>query len=97
MASEEKHLYRDGAEPRERRKFEAEYGKEHGDYVYDATVGKVRREREAERGTHSHAEAHADPWHHMGPCDESCRAGRVEHAHRERRAPNGTFASGTRR
>jgi hypothetical protein len=45
----EEHLYRQGAEPSERRKFEREYGKKKGDYVYGATVGKVKREREAKR------------------------------------------------
>ena len=39
------HLYRNGTESRERRKFESEYGKEKGDYVYGAVVRKVRRER----------------------------------------------------
>ena len=39
------HLYRDGAASHERRKFEREYGKKKGDYVYGAVVGKVRRER----------------------------------------------------
>lgn len=48
MARKEKHLYRKGAEARERRKFEKEYGKK-GDYVYGATVGKVKREREAKK------------------------------------------------
>ncbi len=49
MARKEKHLYRKGAEARERRKFEKEYGKKKGDYVYGATVGKVKREREAKK------------------------------------------------
>jgi hypothetical protein len=40
-----KHLYRNGAKYGERKKFEAEYGKKKGDYVYGAVVGKVRRER----------------------------------------------------
>ena len=39
------HLYRNGAKYRERRKFEKEYGRKKGDYVYGAVVGKVRRER----------------------------------------------------
>ena len=43
------HLYRNGAESREKKKFEKEYGKKKGDYVYGATVGKVKREREARR------------------------------------------------
>ena len=46
----EGHLYREGAEPSERRKFEREYGKKKGDYVYGAVVGKVARERAAKRG-----------------------------------------------
>ena len=40
------HLYRNGAKDRERKKFEREYGKRKGDYVYGAVVGKVRRERQ---------------------------------------------------
>ncbi len=44
-----RHLYRDGAEPRAKREFEARYGKKKGDYVYGATVGKVKRERLAKR------------------------------------------------
>ena len=40
-------LYRNGARYKERRKFEREYGMQRGDYVYGATVGKVKREREA--------------------------------------------------
>ena len=39
------HLYRNGAKYRERKKFENEYGRKKGDYVYGAVVGKVRRER----------------------------------------------------
>lgn len=42
-----KHLYRNGAKGRERRKFEKKYGKKKGDYVYGAVVGKVKRERKA--------------------------------------------------
>lgn len=45
-----RHLYRNGAEPREMREFEERYGKKKGDYVYGATVGKVKRERAAKRG-----------------------------------------------
>jgi hypothetical protein len=41
-----KHLYKNGAKYREKKKFEREYGPKKGDYVYGATVGKVRRERE---------------------------------------------------
>jgi hypothetical protein len=44
------HLYRNGAASQERRKFEKEYGKKKGDYVYGAVVGKVRREQLARRG-----------------------------------------------
>ena len=44
------HLYRNGAESIEKRKFEREYGKKKGDYVYGAVVGKVRREQLARRG-----------------------------------------------
>lgn len=44
------HLYRgSGTRGRERRAFERRYGKRKGDYVYGATVGKVRRERMARR------------------------------------------------
>ena len=43
----QEHLYRNGAKSREKKKFEKEYGKKKGDYVYGATVGKVKREREA--------------------------------------------------
>jgi hypothetical protein len=35
-----------------------------------------------ESGTwRAHAEAHADPYHHVGPCDEACRRGRRAHVH----------------
>ena len=44
-ASNSPHLYRNGVASHERRKFEKEYGKKKGDYVYGAVVGKVRRER----------------------------------------------------
>ena len=40
-------LYRNGARYREIKKFEREYGKKKGDYVYGAVVGKVKRERGA--------------------------------------------------
>ncbi len=43
----EEHLYREGSEKKERKKFEEAYGKKRGDYVYGATVGKVKRERES--------------------------------------------------
>lgn len=46
----EDHLYRDGAEGKEKKKFEERYGKRKGDYVYGATVGKVKRERESKGG-----------------------------------------------
>lgn len=45
----EGHLYRNGAKGREKRKFEKEYGKEKGDYVYGSVIGKVKREREAKK------------------------------------------------
>ena len=45
----EGHLYKHGAKVREEKKFEKEYGKEKGKYIYGATVGKVKREREAKR------------------------------------------------
>ena len=44
------HLYRNGAKYREQKKFEKEYGKEKGDYVYGAVVGKVKREQLTRRG-----------------------------------------------
>lgn len=48
-----RHLYRGrGTEAREREAFEQEYrskGKRRADYIYGATVGRVKREREAER------------------------------------------------
>lgn len=46
QAERQKHLYRDGAEPAELRKFEREYGREKGRQIYGATVGKVRREQQ---------------------------------------------------
>ena len=67
MADEE-HLYRNGAERRERRRFEAEYGKRRGDYVYGSVVGKVKREQDEERrrneADHREAEARADRFDH---------------------------------
>ena len=42
----EEHLNRHGAKASQKKKFEEEYGKKKGDYVYGATVGKVKRERE---------------------------------------------------
>ena len=44
-----KHLYRNGAKYREKKKFEKRYGKKKGDYVYGAVVGKVKRERQRKR------------------------------------------------
>jgi len=41
-----KHLYRNGAKYREKKKFEERYGKKKGDYIYGAVVGKVKRERQ---------------------------------------------------
>jgi hypothetical protein len=46
----EGHLYRNGAESFERKKFEKRYGKKKGDHVYGAVVGKVKREQLARRG-----------------------------------------------
>lgn len=54
------HLYRGKGGKRARRAFEREYGKERGDYIYGATVGKVKRERE---GT----------WHPDGCRCDGCR------------------------
>ena len=39
------HLYKYGAKKEKEREFEERYGKKRGDYIYGATVGKVRRER----------------------------------------------------
>jgi len=39
------HLYQYGAKKEKEREFERRYGKKRGDYIYGATVGKVRRER----------------------------------------------------
>jgi hypothetical protein len=39
------HLYQYVAKKEQEKKFEREYGKKRGDYIYGATVGKVRRER----------------------------------------------------
>jgi hypothetical protein len=44
--TEEKHLYREGAGEEERKSFEKAYGVKKGDYIYGATVGKVRGERQ---------------------------------------------------
>ena len=44
-----KHLYRNGAKYKEIKIFERHYGKEKGDYIYGAVVGKVKRERERKR------------------------------------------------
>lgn len=40
-----KHLYRYGAKNKSKRKFEQKYGRKQGDYIFDAVVGKVKRER----------------------------------------------------
>lgn len=69
----ERPLYRYGAEKEERAAFERRYGKKHGDYVYGAVVGKVKRER-------SHAHRHSRG-HHRGPCDGSCRSAHRAHSH----------------
>ena len=39
------HLYRYGAKKEKEREFERRYGTKRGNYIYGATVGKVRRER----------------------------------------------------
>jgi len=44
-----KHLYKNGAEYREKKKFEKRYGKKKGDYVYGSVIGKVKRERSGKR------------------------------------------------
>lgn len=41
-----KHLYKEGANIQEEKVFEKRYGKKKGKYVYGATVGKVKRERQ---------------------------------------------------
>lgn len=43
------HLYKGGAKYREKKSFEKKYGKKKGDYVYGATVGKVKREQMAKK------------------------------------------------
>ena len=48
----QQHLYKYGAARTGFPKFQAEYGREHGKYVYGATVGKVYRERLAKRRNH---------------------------------------------
>ena len=83
MPDSRPHLYRLGASKRERRRFEREYenrgySKSRADYIYGATVGKVKREREARAHRHSRG-------HHPGPCSRDCRAGRVTHRHERRR------------
>lgn len=52
MVRKNKHLYKDGAKSKERRKFERKYGKEKGDYIYGAVIGKVKRERKAKAHKH---------------------------------------------
>jgi hypothetical protein len=83
VADSQPHLYRFGASPRERRRFERGYegrgySKQRADYIYGAMVGKVKREREARAHRHSRG-------HHTGPCTRECRAGRVTHRHDRRR------------
>ena len=36
--------------------------------------------------SHTHAEAHSDPSHHIGPCDRACRQGLRYHLHEDPRA-----------
>lgn len=43
------HIYRDGAESKEFKAFEKEYGKRNGDYIYGAVVGKLTREKAKKR------------------------------------------------
>jgi hypothetical protein len=50
VAKKQPHLYRFGSQRKELMKFEDAYGKEHGRYVYGATVGKIARERLRKRG-----------------------------------------------
>lgn len=38
-----KHIYRSGAEKKVKRSFKRRYGKKKGEYVYGATVGKLKR------------------------------------------------------
>jgi hypothetical protein len=46
----QRHLFKGrGTEHREMEEFEERYGKDRGDYIYGATVGKVARERAAKR------------------------------------------------
>jgi hypothetical protein len=49
MVRRNNHLYKNGAKNRKKREFEQKYGKVRGDYIYGATVGKVRRERANKR------------------------------------------------
>ena len=46
MHKQGEHLYKYGAKNKEEKEFEDRYGKKKGKYVYGATVGKVKRERE---------------------------------------------------
>ena len=43
-------LYRKGAKYRRKKEFEKRYGKRKGDYVYGATVGKIKRLRQKKYG-----------------------------------------------
>lgn len=52
MARKPEHLNSEAS----KRKFEEEYGKEHGDEVFGATVGKVAREQAAENPTKTKTE-----------------------------------------
>ncbi len=83
MPDSKPHLYRLGSSDRERRRFERDYegrgySKQRADYIYGATVGKVKREQAA--GAHRHSRGH-----HPGRCSRDCRAGRVAHHHDRRR------------
>ncbi|MEM3908072.1 MAG: hypothetical protein QXZ17_14640 [Nitrososphaerota archaeon] len=44
-----KRLYKGNAKYVQMKKFEEEYGKERGDYIYGAVVGKVKREQLAKK------------------------------------------------
>jgi hypothetical protein len=90
-----RHLYRGrGTKTRERRAFEREYesrgySKQRADRIYGATVGKVRREREAKRkggkmARESHTHRHSRG-HHRGRCSPMDRRGMAPHYHRRRR------------
>ncbi len=70
------HLYRFGAESRERKAFEREYEKQgrskaDADEIYYKTVGKVKRE--------SHSHEHKNGHHARGSCGPRCQAGSKDH------------------